>query len=454
MTQVHEFDLVVIGAGSGTTLLDTKKRVALIEKGPMGGTCLNRGCIPSKLLIHHADVLQGILRAREFGINATVNSVNWKRIVEYATNLVAEDARSIERNIRRAKNITLFKGTGKFVGPRTLKVNGKLVRGKKVVIAAGARPSIPPIQGLDKVDFLTSTEALRLTRQPKVLTIIGGGYIAAELAHFYGTLGTKINIVQRNVRLVPREDEEVSSLFTQIFKRKYNVHTNCSANSVSKKAGKYYVTIQSKSGGAKKTLVSDALLVATGVRPNTDVLEVEKTGVQVNKHGFIKTNQYLETTAKNVWALGDIAGKYLFKHSANLEAEYVYRNAWLKQRLKVNYAAMPHAVFSSPQIGGVGYTEQELKEKDRHYRVGKYYYKDTAMGEAIKEREGFAKVLVDPHSRKILGCHIIGPDASTLIHQVIVAMKNNLKVDDITDTIHIHPALSEVVQRAFYNIQW
>lgn len=454
MPHVHEFDLVVIGAGSGTTLLETNKKVALIERGPMGGTCLNRGCIPSKLLIHHADVAETVNRSKDFWIDSKITGWNWKKIVETTSNLVDSDARKIEQNIRNSKNITLFKGVGTFVAPRTLEVNGKLVRGKKVVIAAGTRPSIPPIEGLDKVPFMTSKEALRLTKQPKVLTIIGGGYIAAELAHFFGSFGTKINIVQRNVKLIPNEDAEISQKFTEIYSKKFNVLLAHTAKKVTRKAGIYYVDVERKSGGGKKILKSDALLVATGRRPNTDLLEVEKAGVEVNKYGFIKTNQYLETTAKNVWALGDIAGKYLFKHSANMESEYVYSNCWEGKRLKVNYLAMPHAIFSSPQIAGVGATEEELRGKKKSYRVGKYYYKNTGMGEALKEREGFVKIMVDPHTRKILGCHIIGPEASTLIHEVIIAMRANLKVDALVDAVHVHPALSEVVQRAVYNIQW
>jgi len=454
MPRVHEFDLIVIGAGSGTTLLETNKKVALIERGPMGGTCLNRGCIPSKILIHHADVAETIQRSKEFWITSKMTDWNWKKIIETTSDLVDSDARKIERNIRNSKNITLFKGTGKFVGPRTLKVNGQLVRGKKIVIAAGTRPSIPPVEGLDKVPFMTSKEALRLKKQPKVLTIIGGGYIAAELAHFYGALGTKINIIQRNAVLVPNEDAEIAKKFTEIFSKKYNVYLGHTAKSVSKSGGIYKVNIERKAGGGKKTITSDALLVATGRKPNTDILQVEKAGVRVNKHGYIRTNQYLETTAKNIWALGDIVGNYLFKHSANLESEYVYSNCFEGKRLRVNYLAMPHAVFSSPQIAGVGATEKELQEKGKHYALGKYYYKNTGMGEAFKEKDGFVKIMADPHTKKILGCHIIGPEASTLIHEVIVAMRANLKVDALIDAVHIHPALPEVVQRAVYGIQW
>jgi len=181
---------------------------------------------------------------------------------------------------------------------------------------------------------------------------------------------------------------------------------------------------------------------------------VQKTNVKVDDKGYVVTNEYLETTAKNIWALGDIIGKYLFKHSANLEAQHVFNNAILGKKFKIDYLAMPHAVFSSPQIAGVGLREQDLIDKKVDYVVGKYHYKQTGMGIAIQDNEGYVKILADKKTRKILGCHIIGTDASTLIHEVVVAMRAGLTADSIREAVHIHPALSEVVQRAVNNIEW
>ena len=452
---MQSFDIIVIGAGSGLNISSTAAergmRVAVVEKGPMGGTCLNRGCIPSKILIESADVAELIKMAKNFGINARISSIDFKRITGRASSIVDKDAKGIEQGIVEDKNTTLFKAEGRFIGERTLKVGSETITGEKVIIAAGTRALIPQIEGLKEVDYITSDEALRLKKQPKELTIMGGGYIAAELAHFFGSLGTKINIIQRSRLLVPNEDEELAAKFTEIFKKKFNVLTEFDAAKVSKKGNKFIVTAQGKT--AKKKLVSDQLLVATGRVPNTDILDVAKSNVEVNDKGFIKTNDYLETTANNIWALGDIAGKYLFKHSANLEAQYVYNNAILNQKLKVDYTAMPHAIFSSPQVAGVGLREQDLKGQT-NYAVGKYLYKNTGMGLAIQDNQGFAKIFADKSTRKILGCHILGTDASTLIHEVIVAMKAGLTVDAVREAVHIHPALSEVVQRAVNSIVW
>lgn len=455
---MQEFDVIVIGAGSGLIISDAAAsaglKVAVVEKGPMGGTCLNRGCIPSKMIIHSADVAEIIQNAKKFGVLVKNHKVNFSSITRRVSSIVDKDAKSIEDAIKRDKNTTLFKTEGRFIAERTLKVGNREIRGQKIFIAAGTREFIPPIEGLNKVKYITSTEALRLKKQPKTLTIIGGGYIAAELAHFYGSLGTKINIIQRNQLLVPREDSEIAKKFTEIYSKKFKVMLNATASKVERKGSKILTTAVSVDGKKKKQFISDQLLIATGRIPNADTLNVKEAGMETTQQGFIKVNEYLETTVPNVWALGDIAGIFLFKHSANLEAEYAYRNAFGQKKEKVDYYAMPHAIFSSPQIAGVGFTEDELKQKNMKYVAGRYEYIHTGMGEALQDKEGFAKILVDPETRRILGCHIIGTDASSIIHEVIVAMKSGEgKIENITNAVHVHPALSEVVQRAAFDAE-
>ncbi|HLG23910.1 MAG TPA: dihydrolipoyl dehydrogenase [Candidatus Nanoarchaeia archaeon] len=453
---MQTFDLIVIGAGSGLNISSKASemglKVAIIEKGPMGGTCLNRGCIPSKIIIHSADVAETIRNSKNFGISSKISSVDFRSITSRASSIVDSEAKGIKEAIEEDKNTTLFNSEGKFIGDKTLKVGNETIKGKKIVIAAGTRPLIPNIEGLDKVDFMTSTEALRLENQPKTLTILGGGYIATELAHFYGSLGTKINIIQRNKYLIPNEDEDIAKTFTEIWKKKYNILLNHDAVSVKKKSGKYIV--EAKEGKKIKKVVSDKILVAVGRIPNTDVLDVEKTGVKTNEKGYINTNEYLQTTEKNIWALGDIVGNYLFKHSANLEAEYVYNNALLNRKAKVDYTAMPHAIFSSPQVAGVGFTENQLNAKKISYAKGIHRYIKTGMGQALQDRDGFVKILAGKKTKKILGCYIIGTDASTLIHEVLIAMKYGISAEELGNAVHIHPALSEVVQRAAKGIEW
>ncbi|MBU0953402.1 MAG: dihydrolipoyl dehydrogenase [Nanoarchaeota archaeon] len=450
-----QFDVLVIGAGSGLTVsaaaADRGLKVAVVEEGPFGGTCLNRGCIPSKMLIHPADLAEMIRTAGKHGLSVTMKLVDYRVLVQWVSRTVDHEAKMIEAGNREHPNITVFKGRGTFVGPKTLRVGNKTITAKKVVIAAGTRPSIVPLPGLEKTPYLTSTEALRLTKQPKTMIVLGGGYIASELAHFFGALGTKVTVVQRNVRLLPREDKAIGEAFTKAFQQRHKVLLQHLVESVSYANKTFTVVVKPTAGGAKKTLRAEQLLVALGRIPNTDILDVAKMGVKTDTRGYVVVNKYMETSVKDIWALGDIAGKYFFKHSANLEAASVAQNVLGKTKKPVDYTAMPHAIFTTPQIAGVGMTEEQLQEKKIPYRVGRYEYKNTGMGLALRE-DGFVKVLASPQG-KILGCHILGPEASTLIHEVLVAMKIKNHVSSITNTVHIHPALSEVVVRAFSSIE-
>ncbi len=457
--ETRKFDLIVIGSGSGLDVAaaaaGSGMQVAIVEEGPMGGTCLNRGCIPTKILIHIADVLKTIRTADEFGIKVSKPKVNFKKAMERAR-VVDHDAKEIETNLKKAKNITLFQGRGSFIGQKTLRVGNSEITADKIVIAAGTRPAVPKVEGLvgmgnGTVPYMTSDEALKLDKLPKDLIVIGGGYIACELAHFFGSMGSKITILQRNVRLLPDEDEELGQKFTEIFSKQYDVKLKFAVKRVEKKGSKItvYGVPRDMPDGKEMKVTGTALLIATGRVPNTDILDVTKTGLNTTKEGYIETNEFMETNVPGIWAFGDIAGKYLFKHSANLEAEYVTISLLNPQhRHAVEYTAMPHAVFSDPQIAGVGSTEQELREKNADYMVGKYDYSGTGMGEAMAEKHGFVKFLAD-YDGKILGCHILGPEASTLLHEVLICMKKGTgNVSDIVNTVHIHPALSEVVQRA------
>ncbi len=451
---LDKFDLIVIGSGSGLDVANAAAqsgmKVAIIEKDRIGGTCLNRGCIPSKLLIHSADVMETIRTAGTFGINVGSVSVDFAKIMKRTYDIIDPDSEGIRKAFESIDNPMLFHVECRFVGPKQIEVSGRTITADKILIASGTRPGIPKIDGLEGSGYITSDEALRIEKQPETLTIIGGGYIACELGHFFGALGTKVNIIQRRDVLLVDEDEEVAKRFTEVFARKHSVYTGYTPKSVAKRNDKFVVTAKNKQG-KQVEIESDQLLIATGRVPNSDTLYLEKTGVKTNKEGFIEVDGYLETSAKGIFALGDAIGRYMFKHSANHEAQYAYNNIAGRKKAAVDYIAMPHAVFASPQVAGVGKTEQELKKEGVHYAKAIYQYINTAMGETLEDRDGFVKLLVG-HDRKILGCHIVGSDASVLIHEVLVVMKMGGTVDDIANTVHIHPALSEVVARASYSV--
>ena len=420
--------------------------MAVVEPGPLGGTCLNRGCIPSKMLIHHADIVETVQSSDKFHIDAEVNDIEFSKIVDEVNEEVSSDAEGIEKAVRNSENHTLYKTEAVFVDDKVLDVDGQKITSDNIFIAAGTRPMVPPIPGLEDVEYLTSKEALELDKCPDELVIIGGGYISAEMAHFFDAMGAEITIIEMGDALVGREDKDIYEKFTEISKQKYDVELGLSASKVEKIGDKIKVTAESESG-TKHSFAGDELLVATGRVPNTDILSVEESGIETDERGFIETDEYMRTNVDGVYALGDIAGNYAFKHSANLEAEYALKNAIKGDTDQIDYTAMPHAIFSNPQIAGVGKKEQEIEDDD--YVTATYNYKNTGMGMALKEENGFVKVIAS-ESGEILGCHIIGAHASQQIHEVIVSMKSGSGyIDDIKDAVHIHPALNEVVQRAF-----
>ena len=452
---METFDLVVIGSGSGLDVANAAAegglKVAIVEKGRMGGTCLNRGCIPSKLLIHSADVAETIRTAATFGIAVHGYSVDFERIVQRSNSIVDSDSDGILNAFSSVENPKLFHGEAKFVGTKTMEVNGEVIKSNKILIASGTRPEIPEITGLDGSGFLTSDEALRLTKQPKVLTIIGGGYIAAEMAHFFGALGSEINIIQRRKVLIPGEDEEIAAKFTELFAKKYNLYLGYDTQSV-KKNGLMFSVRARNSSGETIDLESDQLLVSVGRTPNSDTLNLAATGVEIDSGGYVIVDEHLETTTKGIFALGDAVGRYLFKHSANHEAQYAFNNIMHEdKKIPVDYTGMPHAIFSSPQVAGVGYTERALKQENIHYEKTIYPYIKTAMGQAIEDKHGFVKFLTSKDG-KILGCHIIGSHASIMIHEVLIAIRLGARVQDIARVVHVHPALPEVVSRAASSI--
>lgn len=403
------------------------------------------------MLIHRADLAEDIVNAGQFGINADISTIDFTAFVEEVNDEVREESDAIEHGIKRSSQHTLYQTKGQFIDDRTLTVDDETISGEKVLIAAGSRPSIPPLDGLKDVDYLTSTSALQLEYQPDHLVIVGGGYIAAELGHFYGALGTDVTIIGRRERLLPTIDTDLRTTFTTLFEEKYDIYAGYEATAVRKRNNE--ITVEGvSSDGDSIEVTGDELLLAAGRQPNTDRLAVENTGVGTDEDGYIETNEYLETTADNVWALGDIVGRYLFKHTANHEARYATHNILGEADHKhpVDYTAVPQAIFTAPRIASVGHTEQAVREEDREYVIRLYEYQDVARGSALKEDDGYVKVIADPETAEIIGCHIIGPEAPTLIHEVCIAMTaGSGTVEDIQNTIHIHPAMNEVVHRAF-----
>ncbi|QLG27988.1 dihydrolipoyl dehydrogenase [Halorarum halophilum] len=472
-----DFDLVVLGGGTGNLVaaeaVEAGLDVALVERGRLGGTCLNRGCNPSKKLIHRANVAETVREAEAVGVDATLNDVAFREIVDHVTDVITEEAESKAEEARETDGLTFYQATGRFVDERTVEVDAggcsgdtggdgedgdggdggddtERITGDRIVLAGGSRPRVPDsIAGTDEVDFLTSDEALGLRERPDRLVIVGGGYIAVELAHFFGQMGTEVVVVGHGDVLVDREDRDIAERVTEVYEQDHELHLGFEVTALAEAAGETVVTAESEDGEEIRVRGDEALL-AVGRRPNSDTWNVDAAGIETDEKGFVETNEYLETSVDGVWAIGDIAGNYMFKHSGDKEAECVVENAVRGNRTAVEYPGMAHAVFGSPQVGSLGRTESELDD-GTDYEVGTFAYDRTALGEAMATDGGFAKAIIGPDD-EVLGFHVVGPHASMLVHEVSTAVAVGGRARDIAETIHVHPALSEVVQGAFRDV--
>ena len=453
---MKKYDLVVIGSGCGAIISDEAvghgKKVAVIDKGPLGGTCLNLGCIPSKMLIYAADRAVEIQEAGKLGIEAEIRSIDFASIMERMRKSIKEGQGHVRQGVEQSKGLDLYEGEGHFVADYTVEVNGRQVRGERVFIACGSHPFVPPIKGVDSVDYWTNEQVLQQKERPESLIIIGGGYIAVEYGHFFAAMGTKVTILEMADRLTLAEEPEISELLKKALSRRMEVHTGALAEEVRKGAdGKVTVAVKT-SEGKKREFAANRLLMAVGRKSNADMLKLENTGVQIDQKGFVKVNEYLETTKKNIYAVGDANGLQMFTHAANRQASMVADNVLHGEKTKMDTSVTPHAVYSHPQIASVGLTEEKAK-KDHQILVGKANYFSIAKGEAMMEEEGFAKAILDKDTKKILGFHIIGPFAPELIQEVTNAMASGGDISYILNGMHIHPALNELVEAALGNLQ-
>jgi mycothione reductase len=455
---LERFDVIVVGSGSGMLIVseavEQGLRVALVEKGSMGGTCINRGCVPSKMLIYPSDIIATLKAAEKIGVNATVNSVDFSNIMARMHTLVNGDSGTQVRAVEATANLKWFKETGEFISDYTMQLGEEKITGEKIYIVSGARTAVPPIKGLENVGYLTSDTVLELQSPPDSVIIVGGGYVGMEYAHFFSEIGTKTTVIQRADRVLPSEEPEISDLLGRMISQKMEIYTGYEVLEAKQYGSVKTLVAKNISDGSQREFSAQEILVAAGRVSNADILKPERTGVKLDERGYIKVNEYLETDKKNIWALGDAIGKEMFKHVANYEAGVAWHNSFHDHKVKMDYSAAPHAVFTYPQIASVGLKEQQAKDMKYRVLVGTAFYRDTAMGSAMGEPEGFVKVVVERETGKILGAHIIGAEASVLIQEIINAMvTGNGDYGPIAKGMHIHPALTEVVQNAFGNLK-
>ncbi len=446
-TDIEQFDLIIIGSGSGNSIPEFLGdwKIAIVERGTFGGTCLNMGCIPSKMFVLPADKAVDAQHGAELGIDTQFNGADWVAIRDRIfgrIDAISEGGRDYRAT--GSANVTLIEGTARFTGDRTFDVEGRSITAEHVLVAAGSRPVDPPIPGLNQAGFHTSDSIMRIDALPERLGIIGGGYVAVEMGHVFSGLGSHVTMFNRSPGLLSSQDAEVAHRFTEVFGKRVDLRLGHIPTQVERHGDAVVI----HSDGQEVEV--DQLLVATGREPNTDLLDAEAGGLECHHYGTIVVDDYMRTTAEGVWAIGDIANEYQLKHVANHEAEVAFWNIAHPDQLRAaDHKAVPAAVFSNPQVASVGLTQQKAEEQGTDFVVGRRDYAGTAYGWALVDDTSFAKVLVDRTSGLIIGAHIIGPQAATLIQPLIQAIQFDQTAEQVAKSQYwIHPALTEVVENA------
>lgn len=441
------YDLLIIGAGSGNSIIDERHddwNIAIIEPGDFGGTCLNRGCVPSKMFIHTADRAYMAQQNAPFGIETKFINADWEKIRDRVFNRIDPITESGLNYRISLPNVTVYRSPARFIDEKTILVDDDVITAEQIVVAAGARPSVPDISGISEVPYLTSDEMMRVDELPSHLVIIGGGFIAVEMAHIFSAFGSEVTIIHRGDRLLREMDSDISEQITEIYANRMNLFLETEVSQITHNES---FEINLSSGDL---IVCDQLLVATGRRPNTDSLDAAAGNIVTSASGHIETDTYLQTSSKGVWAIGDITNPIQLKHLANADAKIVGHNLCTPDDLlPVDRSLSPSAVFGYPPIASVGLTEKQASEQGIPFVVAVRPFADTAYGWAMEDQKSFIKVLMDPSTRLLLGAHLIGPQSPSLIQQLIQGMSLGQTVDEMAKSqLYIHPALPEVIEQA------
>lgn len=457
-------DLVVLGGGSGNTVFDdgwSDRRVVLVDSGPLGGTCLNRGCIPSKMYVHLAELLRAAEHAPALGGRTQVDGVDWPAVRERVVGRIDREAADGERGREEEAYVERVRGTARFTGPRRVRVTTaegeRTITADQVVIATGSRPSLPEVDGLAESPHHTSDTIMRIEELPRRLAVLGGGYVGCEFAHVFSSLGVEVTQVESADALLAEQDADVSRRFTEAAAQQWTVRLGVQAERVETTDG---TTVLHLDDGSRVEV--DLVLVATGRTPNGDLLDLDRAGVRVDDDGLVVVDEHQRTTAEGVWALGDVCQGAPLKHVANHEARVVKHNLEHPDDLEASdHDHVPQAVFSRPQVASVGLTEAQAREAGHDVVVGRAEYAGTAYGWALQagpdddsvHATGFVKVIADRATDRLVGAHLLGESASVLVQPLVQAMAFGLDASRLARAqLWIHPALTEVVEQALLDL--
>ena len=452
----EKFDVTVIGGGPGgyvcaIRLSQLGLKTACIEfRGSLGGTCLNVGCIPSKNLLNFSENFHKAKNFTNIGIEVGEVKLNLSKMMKNKDKAVADLTKGIEFLFKKNK-ITYFKGKGSFKSSNEISIladnKETVIQTDKTIISTGSEPvSIPGID-FDEEKILSSTGALSISKLPKKMIIVGGGYIGLEMGSVWSRLGTQVEVVEYLDHITPGMDKEISKEFEKILKKQgIKFHLNTKVEKINKNKNSVSINTLDKSN-KKNTIEADVVLISVGRRPFTKYLNLEKIGVQTDKKGMVKVNKSFETNIKNIYAIGDVIDGPMLAHKAEEEGIAV-AEIIAGQSGHVNYDVIPGVIYTTPEVAYVGKTEEQLKVNKTNYKVGKFPFLANSRAKAINEPEGFVKILADTKTDKVLGVHIIGPHAGEMIAEMSVAMEFGASSEDIARTCHAHPTFSEAIKEA------
>ena len=461
---MERFDAIIIGSGQvgnplAKRLSKEGRRVAVVEMAYIGGTCINYGCTPTKTLVALAKNMIQARRASDYGIVLNNDVPNYQLINQRKNEVVGIFREALEISLNQDPNITLYQGTGKFSGYKEIQVQSaelsyKSITAELIFINTGTRTHIPDIEGLQSVNFFTSQTILDLAYLPKHLLIVGGGYIALEFSQIFRRMGSLVTIIEKSSRLLPREDEDVGLEIRQILESEgMKIITDATIKRVDAGTNEP-VTIEILSTEKSYTLSGTHLLIATGRTPNTENLDLSKTGIQVDKKGFIPVNDHLETTEPGIYALGDVKGGPAFTHVSYHDYIVLADNLFGKKTSSISNRLIPYCVFTDPELGRIGLTEKEATEMGLKFSVAKM--KTTSIARAIEtgETKGFIKAIVDNKTNKILGVAVISTNGGELMSLFQIAILGNLTYDQLRDTMFAHPTFAESINNLFSPINF
>ncbi|WP_200974698.1 dihydrolipoyl dehydrogenase [Echinicola sp. 20G] len=458
---MEKFDAVIIGAGQSGMPLAKKisqkgLSVALIEKRAIGGTCINDGCSPTKTMVHSAKVAHLVSRAEDFGIRIENYKISQKGVKNRKNHIVEQFRGGAEKGLKKADNIKIIMGSAQFKSNHILSINtGKdefEIYGDKILINTGSEPRIPEIKGLINSPFLTSTSIMDLNETPEHLIILGGGYIGLEFAQMFSRFGSKVTIIDKSERLVPKEDKDVSEEICAIFNEEgISTIFNAGVNEVTFRDNSF--TLSYKNSEKEEKLKGTHLLIATGRIPSTKNLGLENAGIKTTSSGHVKVNNYFETNISNVYALGDVAGSPPFTHIAYHDAHLAFQHIYEKTSHSKEDRLVPYCIFIDPQLGRIGLNEAEAIEKGIKYKTGKFLMKHAGRALEVDETKGFFKVLVDPETKQIIGATILSMDGGEILAVLQMAMLGNITYDTIATLPIAHPTLAESLNNLMMQIE-